>query len=313
MRVIKKRADGKFYVGGAFTTFNGSSRSRIALLQSDGLLDSFMSPMLDIDVYALGVSGNKVVLGGSGPAGSPRLTRLTDVGNFDADFQPGSGIAWAPANAYTSLVGPIINSIAVDSGGRTLIGGTYNQYNGAPRVGLTRLTSSALNFTAASRKMHGNEGPFDIPLPLTGLPGVECRGGGAGSNYQVVFNFGGTVTFMGASVTSGSGAVTNVSGNGTNTVTIDLSGVTSGQRITVTLSSVYGGGLNADVAVPMSILVGDTTGNGAVTTSDIGQVKGQSGQPVTSANFRADVTANGGSINASDIGLVKSRSGTQLP
>jgi len=38
----------------------------------------------------------------------------------------------------------------------------------------------------------------------------------------------------------------------------------------------------------------------------------QSGQPVTSANFRTDVTANG-AINSSDIGLMKSLSGTSLP
>jgi hypothetical protein len=42
-------------------------------------------------------------------------------------------------------------------------------------------------------------------------------------------------------------------------------------------------------------------------------VKGQSGQPVTSSNFRTDVNVSGGSINASDIGVVKSRAGTSLP
>ncbi|CAN5637979.1 hypothetical protein BH20VER1_BH20VER1_29570 [soil metagenome] len=47
--------------------------------------------------------------------------------------------------------------------------------------------------------------------------------------------------------------------------------------------------------------------------SEIGQVKDQSGQVVTAANFRTDVTANGGSITASDVSLVKSASGTQLP
>jgi hypothetical protein len=63
----------------------------------------------------------------------------------------------------------------------------------------------------------------------------------------------------------------------------------------------------------MAVLVGDTNSSGAVNASDIGQVKGQSGQPVTGANFWMDVTTSGGSINASDLALVKSRSGTQLP
>jgi hypothetical protein len=76
---------------------------------------------------------------------------------------------------------------------------------------------------------------------------------------------------------------------------------------------VSNGDTTADIFVPMGVLVGDTNGSGAVTASDIGQTRAQSGQAVTVANFRTDVTANGGSINASDVGLVKSRAGTQLP
>ncbi len=59
----------------------------------------------------------------------------------------------------------------------------------------------------------------------------------------------------------------------------------------------------------MDVLLGDTTGNGAVNASDVSQTKSQSGTPVTGTNFRTDVTANG-EINASDITLVKSQSGT---
>jgi hypothetical protein len=60
-------------------------------------------------------------------------------------------------------------------------------------------------------------------------------------------------------------------------------------------------------------LVGDTSGNGSVNTTDIGQTKAQSGQAVTTSDFRTDVTVNGGAISSSDIGLVKSAAGTQLP
>jgi hypothetical protein len=49
-----------------------------------------------------------------------------------------------------------------------------------------------------------------------------------------------------------------------------------------------------------------------VNSADIGQTKSQSGQSVTSSNFREDVNADG-FINSADIGLVKSRSGTALP
>jgi hypothetical protein len=62
----------------------------------------------------------------------------------------------------------------------------------------------------------------------------------------------------------------------------------------------------------MSVLTGDTTGNGRVNSSDISQTQSQSGQPVSLSNFREDVTANG-FINSSDIALVQSFSGTALP
>jgi hypothetical protein len=62
----------------------------------------------------------------------------------------------------------------------------------------------------------------------------------------------------------------------------------------------------------MGVLIGDTTANGTVNSSDIAQTQSQSGQPVTANNFREDVTVNG-SINSSDIGLVQSKSGTALP
>ena len=86
------------------------------------------------------------------------------------------------------------------------------------------------------------------------------------------------------------------------------------QRITLTLSGVMDsfGQILPDTAVSANMLIGDTTGNRTVNASDIAQVKSQAGMPVTSVNFREDVTVDG-VINASDIGLVKSKSGDSLP
>jgi len=55
-----------------------------------------------------------------------------------------------------------------------------------------------------SRKLHGGV-PFDIPLPLTGNSGIECRSGGATNDYQVVATFPSSVTFNVAGVTAGTG------------------------------------------------------------------------------------------------------------
>jgi hypothetical protein len=64
-------------------------------------------------------------------------------------------------------------------------------------------------------------------------------------------------------------------------------------------------------AAPITLL-GDTTGNGLVNSSDISDVQAQSGQPPTASNLKEDVTLNG-AINSSDISLVQAQSGTGLP
>jgi phosphatidylinositol-3-phosphatase len=163
---------------------------------------------------------------------------------------------------------------------------------------------------AVSRKIHGSAGTFDIGLPLAGTPGIECRTGGATNDYQVVVTFGGPVTFSNAQVTQGTGTAASTSTSG-NQVFVNLTGVTNAQTIQITLFAVNDGTAINDVSIPMSILVGDTTANGFVNSSDIAQTQSQSGQPVTLSNFREDVTANG-LINSSDIALVQSKSGTGL-
>jgi hypothetical protein len=96
-------------------------------------------------------------------------------------------------------------------------------------------------------------------------------------------------------------------------VTVNLAGVSNGQKLTIALSNVSDGvNTNSTLTLPMSVLAGDTTANGSVNSSDIAQTQSQSGQLVTSSNFREDVTVNG-SINSSDIAFVQSKSGTALP
>jgi hypothetical protein len=64
--------------------------------------------------------------------------------------------------------------------------------------------------------------------------------------------------------------------------------------------------------VNIGFLVGDTNANRLVNSTDTSQVQAQSGQPVTSVNFRRDVNANG-LINSTDTSLVQSKSGHGVP
>ena len=180
---------------------------------------------------------------------------------------------------------------------------------------MIRTTAPALALaTAASRKTHGKAGTFDIPLPLSGTPGVECRTGGATGDHTLVFTFSNEIASATAEVTTGVAMLSGSTIISGNTVTVNLTGVANAQTVTVTLSNVTDtfSQVLPDTAVSASFLLADTTANGAVTASDVSQTKSQSGQPVSEANFRVDVNVNG-AINASDVGLVKSSVGTMLP
>ena len=163
-----------------------------------------------------------------------------------------------------------------------------------------------------SRKAHGNVGTFDVDLPLSGMPGVECRSGGAANDYTIVLTFGANVSVNGnpqAAVTSGIGTIgsSGVSNGGTvitsnNVVTIPLTNVTNAQTINVTLNNVNG---STNVVIPMRVLIGDVNGNGIVNATDVAQTKLCVGQTVSATNFRCDVNA-GGAINSTDVSMVKS-------
>ena len=168
-----------------------------------------------------------------------------------------------------------------------------------------------------SRVTHGSAGTFDINLPLTGRPGIECRSGGANGNYTMIFTFANPLTSVdGATVTSGTGSVTtsNVDYGDVRNYIVNLTGVINAQVIQVSLTNVSdsAGDFSPAAAGQMGVLIGDTNGDGFVNSADISQTKSQSGQAVTSSNFREDVNADG-FLNSADISLVKSQSGTALP
>jgi hypothetical protein len=190
-------------------------------------------------------------------------------------------------------------------------------------VGNDFCVGSPIPTSVVSRKTHGSAGPFDVDLKPPAA-GIECRTGGTTGDHTVVITFGLPVTVAGngtvkAQVTSGTGQVGSggtangnaVTVNGT-VVTVPLTNVANAQRLTISLFGVSDGIRTGNVSVPMGVLVGDTTADGFVNSADISQTKSQSGQPVSSANFREDVNTDG-FLNSADISLVKSKSGTGLP
>ncbi|HWX16974.1 MAG TPA: plastocyanin/azurin family copper-binding protein [Chthoniobacterales bacterium] len=193
--------------------------------------------------------------------------------------------------------------------------GTYSYHCAAHcsfgMTGTINVESAPMAQSAFSRKVHGGAGTFDVPLPLTGNVGVECRSGGATNDYQMIIDFATSVTVGGAVLTSGTGSVSSFSVSGSE-VTANLTGVTNVQRITVTLMNVNDGTHMGNVPVSMGVLVGDVNGNAAVSAADVALTKSQVGATVSGSNFREDVNANG-VINSVDVAQVKSTVGTALP
>lgn len=236
-------------------------------------------------------------------------------------------VSLAPAGPRSSANYSILTD-AVDSGGNSAASANYSQIGSLGLLGglstapsgtqiragyVAQVNSDAVQaLSAVSRKTHGSAGTFDVNLPLTGLPGVECRAAGSGASYQVVVTFASPVSLSGASVMSRdglAGAATSASGA---TVTVNLSSVANAQTLGISLLQVNNGSTANDVFIPMGVLLGDTNGSGTVSAADVGQVKAQSGQVATAANFRTDVNVSGG-VSAADIGRVKAQSGTTLP
>jgi hypothetical protein len=159
---------------------------------------------------------------------------------------------------------------------------------------------------AVSRKIHGGTDTFDVPLPLTGNVGIECRNGQpSAGQHTVVITFPNTISAVGLATCAGQPATATISGKD---VTVQCSGVPNSQIISVTINGVNDGVSTGVVTVPMGVLLADVTANGKVTNTDVGAVKAQVDptKRVTVDNFREDISLNGFVTNT-DVGIAKTQ------
>jgi PKD repeat protein len=249
-------------------------------------------------------------------AASSDANPCTTIASYTLDFGDGSApvtrtVAQFGGNAsqfthtYNNAGDFPARLTVTDSAGQTSIPAQVVISVHSPQIQLTGVVS---------RKVHGPAGPFDLNLRLTGTPDVECRSGGANNSYQLIFVFPNTLQSVGSVSLTGVGSVSSkMIGTDAHQYIVNLTGVTNGQRITVTLNNAHDTASHSgNVSVTMGVLFGDTTNNGRVNSSDISQTQSQSGIPITNSNFREDVTLNG-FINSSDISSVQARSGSSLP
>jgi hypothetical protein len=237
-----------------------------------------------------------------------------------------AGVTWAPNVAVSDSfdpsegypnqdkIGDYITIVSDNTGGDVAYSATFNfnpsrnQHEEDVYYVRVAPSSSTLNLvSAASRLTHGAAGTFDVNMPLTGASGVECR---AATTYNAVFTFDSPVSSGQVTVTSGTATVGAISFNG-NSITAQLTGVNSAEIVTLHTQNINGDG-QPHGDVPFGFLVGDADASRLVGKPDQALVQAQLNQPVTSANFREDITADGRIKNV-DVQLVKANRGHSIP
>jgi uncharacterized delta-60 repeat protein len=136
VRSVTVQTDGKIIVSGEFTSYNNIGQNYLARLNADGSLDASFNPGLGANnwVWATAVQANgKIIIAGwfttfNGVFRS-RIARLNTDGSLDSSFDPGFG------------ADGIVTTVAVQTDGKIIIGGYFNNFNSISRNYIARLNS----------------------------------------------------------------------------------------------------------------------------------------------------------------------------
>jgi uncharacterized delta-60 repeat protein len=202
---IALQPDGKILIGGNFTSYNGTTRNRIARLNSDGSLDTSFNPGTGANntvwTIALQPEG-KILVGGAFTSynGTPRnyITRLNSDGSLDTSFNPGTG------------TNDTVYTIALQPDGKILIGGQFTFYNGASTNRIARLNADGSLDTSFNSGTGANSTVWTIALQPDGkilLGGYFTSYNGTPVNYIFRVNTDGSLD---TSFNPGTGASSQV-------------------------------------------------------------------------------------------------------
>ena len=132
---------GRIVVAGNFTQYNGVARSRVAVLNPDGSLDTSFDPGSGPDgvVNAIAVQpdGKLLLAGGFTNVGGVLLrhiARLNPNGSLDTTFAPVPGISTSDI-----VYPPLVGALGLQADGSILVGGSFDYVNGLKRQGVARL------------------------------------------------------------------------------------------------------------------------------------------------------------------------------
>ena len=129
--------NGKILVGGSFPSFNGTERSALVRLNSDGSLDTAFDAKISGGIYSMvRQADGKILIGGLiySVAGQTRtgIARLNPDGSLDMSFD--SMLGSEPSTNLT-----VVNAVVVQADGKIVIGGRFSGVSGFSRTNLVRL------------------------------------------------------------------------------------------------------------------------------------------------------------------------------
>jgi uncharacterized delta-60 repeat protein len=135
------QSDGKAIVGGDFNTFNRASQNGLIRFNTDGTHDTSFkigTGFEALNVYSIVIQPDgKILVGGDftdyNGIVQNKLIRLNVDGTKDASFDIGTG--------FNNLI-YYVKSIALQSDGKILVGGSFSSFNGVTRNNLVRLNAN---------------------------------------------------------------------------------------------------------------------------------------------------------------------------
>jgi uncharacterized delta-60 repeat protein len=186
--------DGKILIGGFFTSYNGTSRGRIARLNPDGSLDATFNPGTgangDVRSIALQPDG-KIFVAGSFLAFNGtsinNIARLKTTGQLDPFFHPLAG--------FNGSIGVIVQQ----PDGKILVGGAFTQYGGTMRNRLARLNPNGTLDIFFNPGGGANGNVQSLALQPDGkilVGGAFTNFNGAQDNYITRLNTNGTLDVL---------------------------------------------------------------------------------------------------------------------
>ena len=163
------QGNGKIIIGGSFNSYNGITRNNIARLNADGVLDSSFNPGVGANCSSVGnipilttatQPDGKIIIGGNFTSynGIPinHIARLNVDGTLDNTFNPSTGANLA------------VNTTAIQSDGKIIIGGNFTTYNGIVVNYIARLNTDGTLDDAFTSNGGANGGVSTIAIQSDG-------------------------------------------------------------------------------------------------------------------------------------------------